>query len=155
MRIAVEHIRLQSAFLHNFRKIRLHLRGALFVKLMRGNPLFDNLPHRHTRIEGRIGVLENNLQFTAEGAQFFAFQSGYIYFLTRFPAVNYTARRWLVELQKRSAKGRFSATAFPDKPESFPFANIKANILNGTKIGTVTAKYRLFGEGKIFFKGLY
>ena len=48
-----------------------HLFRALFEIAVGRHSLFDDLPHRHTRIERRVGVLENNLHRRTQLVEFF------------------------------------------------------------------------------------
>ena len=72
--IAVQHIILQAAHPHHIQNMLLHLRGTMPVELVCHQALLNDLSHRHTRVEGGIRILENQLQIFAQKAHFGIFQ---------------------------------------------------------------------------------
>ena len=76
VRIAVEHILLQTALFHRIDDVLPHLRGSGFEEFVGQKPFLDDLPDRETRVEGRIGILEDDLQIAAQEPHLVVFQAG-------------------------------------------------------------------------------
>ncbi len=70
VRVAMEHIALQAALLHNAEYVLLHLGVARLEELMRNKTLAYYLAHGHARVKRRIGVLEYNLYILTQNAHF-------------------------------------------------------------------------------------
>lgn len=68
VRISVDHVRLQPAFLHDGKDIRPHFGRSMVQHPMRYEPLLDDLPDRHARIQRRIRILEDDLQIAPQAA---------------------------------------------------------------------------------------
>src|ERR1041385_5260783 len=97
--------------------------------------LTDNISHRHARVEAADGVLKNDLEVAAHGAQ--------------FPGRD--GEKILALIAVRAGGGRdqtengpphrgFAAAGFADKPKCFAGLHIEADIIDGLYISNGSGK---------------
>ncbi len=76
VRVAEQHILLQSALLHGAHHVLAHLGGAVPEELMRDQPLLDDLPDGEPGVEAGVRILEDDLQILAQDAHLAVLQAG-------------------------------------------------------------------------------
>ena len=123
MRIAVEIFMRQADLGH-------HLQNGLFALGLRADfkhiqRRADQLLDRHSRIERRIRVLEDNLHLASIIAHFLRAQRAQVN-----AGENHLARVRLMQAQNGSAQRRFAAAGFADHAKRFAAPNFKADVIH-------------------------
>ena len=124
MRVAVDVVGVQP---HTFKQcldfLAAFLRRPDVVNLQR---LRDDTSNRHTRVQRRIGVLEDHLHFAAHLTQVFALERDQVGAL-EFDIAGSRA----IKLQDRSPGSRFAATAFTHQAERLAPEYVEAHVVHG------------------------
>ena len=109
----------------------------------------------HTRIEGAIGILEDNLYLPAHLPERFSFELGQVCVALKLliPVVHHTFGG-LVELEDAPTGGGLAATTFPHQPEGLALTDIETHIVNSLDIGDLSLDDDSPGDREIHFQTL-
>src|SRR5690606_11909789 len=88
--------------------------------------LFQNTSHRHSRIQGRVGILKNDLHAPPERLHLRGTASRNVRAVEKD-----TSRGRFDALQKAPAQGGLSAPRFSDESQGFAFSDLERDSLNG------------------------
>ena len=94
---------------------RLLLRSADFIGFQR---LRDQIPDRHARIQGRVRILENQLEFSPVAAEFFLFQT-----CNRLSSHQDLPGIRLNQADQEASESGFAAARLSHKSQSLPFTD--------------------------------
>ena len=110
VRVAVDEVRVQANDPHDLLHLLLRLAPTRDSKV--AQRLGDDVAHRHARVQGRVGVLEDHLDLLAHPAQLLATQLGHVHV-----PEEHAARRGGLEPNDDPAQRRLSAAGLADEAQ--------------------------------------
>jgi len=110
----------------------------------------DDLAHGHARVQGGIGVLEDDLHATPHAPQLASLQLRQIH-----PIEDHPPARRPVQLQDGPADGGLPATGFPDQPQGLPPPDLERHAIHRVDVADGAGEDDPPGDGEPFHQVLH
>jgi hypothetical protein len=114
--------------------------------------LADDVHDCHPRVEGREGILENDLHLAPESLHFIFGDFKDVHHLPVLAEPDLTCR-WLVGTQDAATGGRFAAARLPYQAQGLPLADEKGDPIHGSDVTDHLAEEALL-DREVFFQAL-